>query len=308
MKRKYEEMNLQKLSQIDPKYMELEKEREEMTKVRNVEQIVFQDFKITTWYFSPFPEEYGNSCKQLYICDGCLKYMQHSESFASHKSTCKRNKPPGTLIYEKNGNRIYEIDGKQDKLYCQCLCLLSKLFLDHKTVYYDIESFLFYVLTFTEKKKGKSMDQVVGYFSKEKNSAEGYNLACILVLPPHQRKGYGRLLIEFSYELSKLERKIGSPERPLSDLGLVGYRSYWQAVLLDILSKNKNTKLSIKDLSILTSIRQEDIVSTLSSMDMIKLWKGEHVLCVTPSMITNYIKENKVQLQRAIDPFCIIGK
>ena len=31
------------------------------------------------------------------------------------------------------------------QVYCQNLCLFSKLFLDHKTLYYDVEPFLFYI-------------------------------------------------------------------------------------------------------------------------------------------------------------------
>jgi hypothetical protein len=38
------------------------------------------------------------------------------------------------------------VDGKRNRVYCQNLCLLSKLFLDHKTLYYDVDPFLFYVL------------------------------------------------------------------------------------------------------------------------------------------------------------------
>ena len=48
---------------------------------------------------------------------------------------------------QSRGLSIYEIDGSKNKVYCQCLCLLAKLFLDHKTLYFDVEPFLFYVLT-----------------------------------------------------------------------------------------------------------------------------------------------------------------
>lgn len=34
--------------------------------------------------------------------------------------------------------------------------------------------------------------------AQEKFSYDDYNLACIVVLPPYQRKGYGMLMIEFS--------------------------------------------------------------------------------------------------------------
>lgn len=49
--------------------------------------------------------------------------------------------------------------------YAQNLCLLAKMFLDHKTLYYDTDPFLFYVMT--------EFDSVgfhiVGYFSKVRN-------------------------------------------------------------------------------------------------------------------------------------------
>ncbi len=86
------------------------------------------------------------------------------------------------------------MDGNTNKIYCQNLCLLVKLFLDHKTLYYDVEPFIFYVLTINDKKGS----HLVGYFSKEKHCAQKYNVSCIMTMPNYQRKGYGRMLIDFS--------------------------------------------------------------------------------------------------------------
>ena len=50
-----------------------------------------------------------------------------------------------------------------------------------------------------------------------------------------------------SYKLSKLEKSIGSSEKPLSDLGKLSYHSYWSWVLLDIL-KDSRGSISITEL------------------------------------------------------------
>ena len=49
------------------------------------------------------------------------------------------------------------------------------------------------------------------------------------------------------YEVSKIEGVVGSPEKPLSDLGKLSYRSYWSWVLLEILRDFKGT-ISIREL------------------------------------------------------------
>jgi histone acetyltransferase SAS3 len=105
----------------------------------------------------------------------------------------------------------------------------------------------------------------VGYFSKEKRPSSLNNVSCILVLPIHMRKGYGQYLIEFSYLLTRVERKTGSPEKPLSDMGLVSYRKYWRLVLCEELLQQKGP-ISISAISDRTGMTPDDIVSALEGL------------------------------------------
>ncbi|ESO81950.1 hypothetical protein LOTGIDRAFT_135618, partial [Lottia gigantea] len=258
-------------------------------------------WEVETWYSSPYPDEYARLSK-LYLCEFCLKYMRTSTILRRHMAKCVWRHPPGDEIYRKNNISVFEVDGKKNKVYCQNLCLLAKLFLDHKTLYFDVEPFLFYVMTENES----SGCHIVGYFSKEKNSFLNYNVSCILTLPQYMRQGFGKMLIDFSYLLSQSEQKIGSPERPLSDLGLITYRSYWKDVLLGYIHKYTGNELCIKDVSQETAINANDIVSTLQALGMLKYWKGKHLVLRRKEVFDDYLERKaKKTTERGIDQSCL---
>lgn len=146
---------------MDPTTAALEKEHEALTKVKYINKIHIGKYEIDTWYFSPYPEEYGKQPK-LWICEYCLKYMRLEKSYQKHVAECNKRQPPGKEIYRKGTVSVFEVNGSEHKIYCQNLCLLAKLFLDHKTLYFDVEPFLFYILTEVDRQGC----HIVGYFSK----------------------------------------------------------------------------------------------------------------------------------------------
>ncbi|KAI8626253.1 acyl-CoA N-acyltransferase [Xylariaceae sp. FL1651] len=161
---------------------------------------------------------------------------------------------------------VWEVDGEEAGLFCQNLSLFAKLFLDNKSVFFDVTGFNYFLLVYTpppskthttspeqpgsappwpaksDNSHPPTIDpqasastslpqsprpQIVGFFSKEKMSWDNNNLACILVFPPWQRKGLGALLMGVSYEISRREGLLGGPEKPISELGRKGYKRFW---------------------------------------------------------------------------------
>ncbi|ATY66823.1 histone acetyltransferase MYST2 [Cordyceps militaris] len=211
--------------------------------------------------------------ERLYVCPSCFKYAKELVAWWGHVRSCElKGRVPGQRVYvHPRGRRkirvphdgkgpgpkkrrgdggvryteqivqdegewsVWEVDGEVDGLFCQNLSLFAKLFLDNKSVFFDVTGFNYFLLVYTPPFKPPvgneapeaPVPQVTGFFSKEKMSWDNNNLACILVFPPWQRKGLGALLMGVSYEISRREGILGGPEKPISDLGKKGYKRFW---------------------------------------------------------------------------------
>ncbi|KAF9820270.1 hypothetical protein IEO21_01484 [Rhodonia placenta] len=273
----------------------------EIARVKNLNRLQMGRHEVDAWYFSPYPKEYAH-LPVLYLCEFCLCYFGSSFMLSRHRKRCNLLHPPGNEIYRHEDISVFELDGKRQLTWCRNLSLLSKCFLDHKTLYYDVTPFLYYVMCHRDD----SGCHLIGYFSKEKESADNYNVACILTLPQHQRHGYGKLLIEFSYELSKKEGKLGSPEKPLSDLGLLGYRAYWAETIIDLLLRMTDD-ISIDDIAQKTSITHADVMNTCQTLQLFKHYKGQHVICIPEAHQERYRKALEKR-KRRIHPECLQWK
>ncbi|EMR08737.1 hypothetical protein PNEG_02912 [Pneumocystis murina B123] len=267
----------------------------EISRVKNLTMIQIGRHEIEPWYFSPYPIEL-TELDLIYICEFCFSYFGSKKQYERHRMKCTLQHPPGNEIYRDEHISFFEIDGRKQHTWCRNLCLLSKCFLDHKTLYYDVDPFLFYCMT-TRDEYGCHL---IGYFSKEKDSSENYNVACILTLPQYQRLGYGRLLIEFSYELSKKEGKLGSPEKPLSDLGLLSYRAFWADVVIELLM-NTRVEVTIDEIANKTSMTSQDVLHTIQNLSLLKYYKGQHIICISEAIEQQYEKY-KTKQRRKIDP------
>ncbi|KAF9872778.1 MOZ/SAS family protein [Colletotrichum karsti] len=263
---------------------------------------------------------------RLYVCPVCFKYSKELVAWWGHVRVCERGGTvPGRRVYThprgrrlvrrevpraagggKKGNvaarfteevvtdegewSVWEVDGEQDVLFCQNLSLFAKLFLDNKSVFFDVRGFNYFLLVYTPPPPPRPADSasteqqqprphIVGFFSKEKMSWDNNNLACILVFPPWQRKGLGALLMGVSYEISRREGVLGGPEKPISELGRRGYKRFWGGevarwVLLgcatnSLAAPERELLVDLEDCCRATWIAVEDCLATLREMGVV---------------------------------------
>ncbi|KAH8693019.1 putative histone acetyltransferase [Talaromyces proteolyticus] len=257
---------------------------------RGVKRVVLGDLSFRTWYHSIYPEELvSKQTDVLYVCRWCFRYTCDAVAYSRHTRACEcQALPPGTKVYEHGGYAVWEIDGEEQKLFAQNLSLFAKLFLDHKSVFFDVTSFLYYVLTFTDPKEPQTY-HVLGYFSKEKLSWDPNNLACILIFPPYQHKQLGKLLMGVSYKLSAWEWEgglIGGPERPLSEMGRRSYTRFWEEriaryFLFGPLAQKQTAvkaakkrlvreRMTAREIGLATGMLPEDVTIALKEMGVVE--------------------------------------
>ncbi|KAK2743257.1 hypothetical protein FQN57_004946 [Myotisia sp. PD_48] len=264
---------------------------------RNIKQVVLGTLRFNTWFDSRYPEELVQpGIETLFVCHACFRYSCDSQSYVSHVQICQNKKQRlGTCIYDAGNYSVWEVDGEDEKLFAQNLSLFAKLFLDHKSVFFDVSSFLYYILVYTNP-NDPSDRHILGYFSKEKMSWDANNLACILIFPPYQHKQLGKLLMGISYKLSAWEWEggvIGGPEKPLSEMGRKSYVRFWEERIARYLlvgssagssNRQDNTKrpgrkkgkkvpvreeMSVRDIGQATGMLVEDVITALQSMGVV---------------------------------------
>jgi len=222
-----------------------------------------------------YTSKYRNTGKTHYICHFCfyeveedaIRYVNHiTKCLDRHDGQHIADVKNTRLAYEcEDNNRFLYANSSPTKLFACRLCHLSRFFVGTKTpndTYAD--KFEYFMLYNREK-------SFMGYFSKEiaAEATEMFSLSCLLIMPKFGRQGHGKFLIDFSYKLAKLKLDRAdvtvSPERPLTDHGLLSYRSYWRdCILIYILqmidqhevNKQKMLKSELLSANIMTSLEQ----------------------------------------------------
>ncbi|KAG8345541.1 putative MOZ SAS family [Trypanosoma vivax] len=246
-----------------------------------------------------FHSNYENT-NEIFLCEACLSYFPLELDLQQHMETCPhRYWIPGDEIYRcaKRKCVVFEIDGRRPECaaYTRRIARLAKLFLEEKTTLDDLHFFAFIAL-FEVDDYGYHF---TGYFSKEwrKSVLCTNTLSCVVVLPPYRAKGYGSLLIEISYEMGRIERVPGTPERPLSATGRRVFQKMWQEEVLRAISSlhEKNLPVTINSLSSENGMTTEDVAVALHRLGIVfNVQQNGPLICVPRGLLRSAKKAKRI--------------
>lgn len=266
----------------------------------------------------------------LYVCPFCFKFTDVKLEWEQHMNCCRfKSSLPGKVMYNDGELIIRKVRGVDHKLFCQCMCLMAKFFLDNKSIFYDLDYFDFYVAY-------QVLDRIevpMGFYSRELLSWESNNLSCICVLPCYQKRGIGTKLIDFSYKLSEYEQQISGPEKPFSPLGKITYLKYWcKKLALSFIYGSLSTKthVTLQLISESMGLRTEDILLTLSFLGVLYsndkknikmdyylekykysdhfvfIEDGDYKVLIDKLKIKKWIVDNKIANQQILNNDCFV--
>lgn len=87
------------------------------------------------------------------------------------------------------------------------------------------------------------------------------------------------LILNLGYLLSRREKMLGTPERPLSEMGKIAYQSYWRTALFEYLHRRREKgdleTLSAMEAAKATGITVHDVVDVLKDVGFLAPSNGE---------------------------------
>ena len=248
--------------------------------------VYLDKFVFQSWYFTPcgalYPEfsPLNPELHDCYLCPYTWSMFSSQHQLERHVLKAGYNGltiPEAREVYRDDnaGISLLEVSGSRSSTFCRNLVLVGKAFLENKLAGHDVHLYYFYVVCLHQNKllaksggvsnncgfpfqipsaeasvsSSKLSPMIIaGFFSWEKG-VEAYNLACIVTLPCFQSSGIGSFLITASYELAYRRGHIGTPERPLSDLGRSAYLSYWRRSIVKALLRLQTDLVGPFDMS-----------------------------------------------------------
>ncbi|KAL8967639.1 MAG: hypothetical protein Q9183_002822 [Haloplaca sp. 2 TL-2023] len=283
----------------------------------NVQHVVLGDLLFKTWYPSYYPEDLvGREVDRLHVCRWCFKYCRELAPFLAHRIKARPVKQSTQVMTTASTKSMVKnikcvsaygpFDRRlkpsliPSKLFSQNLSLFAKLFLDNKSIFFDVATFDYYLLVQHGPNSSLPLlpSQIVGFFSKEKMSWDNNNLACILVFPPWQRKGLGKILMGISYELSRMGNRVGGPEKPLSELGRIGYLKFWEARVANaVLGMKKKSRSSVQEIADACWMLPEDVMATLKEMDILETKKRKDgSVVINKARVQDWVRTTRLDL------------